>query len=193
MFLIINGSPRKGENCYSIIENMKKILNKHDIDYEVLNIWDMNMEYCNACGYCEKTGICHIKDDMTNLYSKFDDSTGTIVVSPVYFDSIPAKLKTLVDRTQAFYASKYILKKPSIDRNKHRVGLFVSVGGSKPYETQFIGGEMVVDFFFKSINTKLLNKYYISCCDEKKVKDHVDAIKNIEKLTLNLIKNAQEN
>lgn len=185
--LLINGSPRKGKNCYKILENIKEIMNNNNIKYEIINIWDLNIEYCNACGYCEKTGVCHIKDDMKDLYFKFDNSQGTILVSPVYFDSIPAKLKALVDRTQAFYASKYILKKPSIDRNKHRVGMFVSIGGSRPYETQFLGGEIVVDFFFKSINTKLIHKYYISNSDEVDIHNNLDSVKKIENLTLDLI------
>ena len=28
----------------------------------------MNIDYCTACGYCEKTGNCKLKDDMTPIY-----------------------------------------------------------------------------------------------------------------------------
>ena len=45
------------------------------------------------------------------------------------------------------------LKKPSIDRGKKRIGMYIAVGGANPYETQFKGGQIVMDFFFKSINT----------------------------------------
>ena len=77
---------------------------------------------------------------MTPMYEMFDKAKGVIVINPVNFDCITAKLKTLVDRTQAIYASKYILKKPSIDRNKKRIGMYIAVGGSTNYETQFMGG-----------------------------------------------------
>ncbi|KXZ39529.1 NADPH-dependent FMN reductase [Alkalithermobacter thermoalcaliphilus JW-YL-7 = DSM 7308] len=187
-FLIINASPRKNKNCHQAVEQIKDIFDGNSVDYKILNIWDMNIEYCNACGYCNQNGICHIKDDMKDLYKEFDLSKGTIVVSPVYFDCIPAKLKSLIDRTQAFYASKYILKKPSIDRNKHRMGFFISVGGSKVYKTQFLASQIVVDFFYKSINTKLIDNLYISNTDEVEIKDNEKALEDIKKISIRLIK-----
>lgn len=97
--LIINGSPRRNKNCGKIIENITKKFDENNIKYEVVNIYKMNIDYCTACGYCERTGKCVIKDDMTPLYTDFDNSKGTIVVSPMFFQSISTKVKTLVDST----------------------------------------------------------------------------------------------
>ena len=164
--LIINGSPRRSKNCIKIIEDITKKFDENDIKYEVLNIYKMNIDYCTACGYCERTGKCVIKDDMTPLYAEFDNSKGTIVVSPMFFQSISTKIKTVVDRTQAFYSSKYILKKPSLDTKKERRGMFIAVGGQPKYENQFLGGQLVMDLFFKCINTKLIKNLYMSNSDE---------------------------
>ena len=164
--IIINGSPRRSKNCSKIIENITKKLDENNIAYEVENIYKMNIDYCTACCYCERTGKCVIKDDMTHLYKDFDNSLGTIVVSPMFFQSISTKVKTVVDRTQAFYSSKYILKKPSIDTKKERRGMFIAVGGQPEYENQFLGGQIVMDLFFKSINTKLIENVYMSNSDE---------------------------
>ncbi|MCU9811727.1 flavodoxin family protein [Paraclostridium sp. AKS81] len=108
--LIINGSPRKNKNCSTVVKSIIKNLDENKITYKVFDIYDMNIEYCTACGFCEKKGFCKFKDDMTPMYDMFDKAKGTIVVSPVHFDCISAKVKTVVDRTQAIYASKYILK-----------------------------------------------------------------------------------
>ena len=164
--IIINGSPRRSKNCSKIIENITKKLDENNIAYEVENIYKMNIDYCTACGYCERTGKCVIKDDMTHLYKDFDNSLGTIVVSPMFFQSISTKVNKVVDRTQAFYSSKYILKKPSIDTKKERRGMFIAVGGQPEYENQFLGGQIVMDLFFKSINTKLIENVYMSNSDE---------------------------
>ena len=99
--LIINGSPRKNKNCFKICEDITTTLNKNNISNKIFNIYDMNIEYCTACGFCEKTGFCKFKDDMTPMYEMFNKAKGVIVISPVNFDCITAKLKTLVDRTQA--------------------------------------------------------------------------------------------
>ncbi|WP_455540041.1 flavodoxin family protein [Terrisporobacter sp.] len=164
--IIINASPRKNKNCASVIKNITKKFEHNNIKYEVVNIYKMNIDYCTACGYCEKTGKCVIKDNMTPLYNDFDNSKGTIVVSPMFFQSISTKLKTVVDRTQAFYSSKYILKKPSIDTKKERRGMFIAIGGQPEYENQFLGGQLVMDLFFKSINTKLIKNLYMSNSDK---------------------------
>ena len=164
--LIINGSPRKNKNCSSIIKEITKKFEDNNINYKVLDIYQMNIEYCTACGACEKTGYCRIKDDMTPIYEEFNKSTGTITVSPMYFSSVSTKVKTVVDRTQAFFASKYILKKPSLDTKKERRGMFIAVGGQPKYENQFLGGQLVMDLFFKCINTKLIKNVYMSNSDE---------------------------
>lgn len=164
--LIINGSPRRSKNCSKVIDNIIDKLEANNIEYEVINTYKMNIEYCTACDYCCKTGKCVFKDDMTPLYKEFDNSKGTIVISPIYFSSISSKLKTLVDRTQAFYSSKYVLKKPSIDTKKERRGMFIAIGGQVEYENQFLGGQLVMDIFFKCINTKLINNIYMSNSDE---------------------------
>lgn len=164
--LIINGSPRKNKNCASIIKEITKKFEENKIDYKVLDIYKMNIEYCTACGACEKTGHCRIKDDMTPIYEEFNQSIGTITVSPMYFSSVATKVKTLVDRTQSFFSSKYILKKPSIDRDRFRLGMYIAVGGQPEYENQFLGGQLVMDIFYKSINTELEYNLYLSNSDE---------------------------
>lgn len=190
--LIINGSPRKNKNCFNMINEITKELIDSKISYKVFDIYDMNIEYCTACGFCEKTGYCKFKDDMTPMYDMFDKAKGTIVVSPVHFDCISAKVKTVVDRTQAIYASKYILNKPSIDRNKKRIGMYIAVGGSSPYQSQFKGGQIVMDFFFKSINTKLMYNYYLNNSDKVAFIENYQAIKDLKKYITNYIKYIKE-
>lgn len=186
--LIINGSPRKNKNCSKIIESITKKLDENELNYEVLNIYKMNIDYCTACGYCERTGKCVIKDDMTPLYEEFDKSIGTIVVSPMFFQSISTKVKTLVDRTQAFYSSKHILKKPSIDANKQRRGIFIAIGGQPEYENQFLGGQLVMDLFFKCINTKLISNIYMSNSDKVPYNENIEFQKELDKVVMNYIK-----
>ncbi len=183
--LIINASPRKNKNSYNIANHIKDELDKHNITNKIFDIYDMNIEYCTACGFCEKTGYCKFKDDMTPMYDMFDKTKGVVVVSPVCFNSTSAKLKTLVDRTQAIYASKYLLNNSSIDRSKKRIGMYIAVGGSKPYENQFEGGQIVMDFFFKSVNNKLKYNLQLSNTDKisyeenKEFRDRLD--ENVQK------------
>lgn len=163
--LIINGSPRRNKNCHYVIKELIKKFEQNGINYKVLDIYKMNIDYCTACGACEKTGHCRIKDDMTPIYEEFNQSIGTITVSPMYFSSVSTKVKTLVDRTQSFFSSKYILNKSSIDRDKFRLGMYIAIGGQPKFENQFLGGQIVMDIFYKSINTDLQYNLYVSNSD----------------------------
>ena len=164
--IIINASPRKNGYSSQIVNYITKRLHECNLSAKVYNIYDMNIGYCNNCGYCSKTVGCRLKDDMTDLYKHFDESISTIVVSPVAFDGPMAKFKTLVDRTNMLFHSKYTLKTPAIDRNKKRVGYFIQVAGSEHYPTQFLGGDVIGSFFFKAINTKLEHELHIGNTDE---------------------------
>ncbi|MGL5346446.1 MAG: flavodoxin family protein [Peptostreptococcaceae bacterium] len=191
--LIINGSARKGKNCFNISRHIEEELTKNNIRAKVFDIYDMDIEYCTACGFCEKTGYCKFKDDMTPMYEMFNRAKGVIVLSPVCFNSISAKIKTVVDRTQAIYASKYILNNSSIDRSKTRIGMYIAVGGAPSYEDQYAGGDIVMDFFFKSINNKYLYNLQLNNTDKvpfientefkNKLQENIDKyIKNVREL-----------
>lgn len=174
MVIIINASPRK-KNCFDISRKISKTLDSENIENKIYDIYDLEINYCIACGYCERVKGCVFKDDM--LYYEFDKADGVIVISPVCFNSTSSKLKTLVDRTQAIYASKYILNDSIIDRSKKRIGMYIAVGGSNSYENQFDGGQILMDFFFKSINTKLKYNLRFNNTDKIEFKDN-DRINN---------------
>lgn len=190
--LIINASPRKNGNCFNISKEIEDELSKANITYTIFNIYDMNIDYCTACGFCDKTGYCRIKDDMTPMYEMFDKAKGVIAISPIHFDCISAKLKTVVDRTQSIYASKYVLNKPSIDRNKPRIGMYIGVGGAVSYETQFIAGQLVMDFFFKSVNNKLKYNLYLNNTDKVKYEDNEEFREKLKENIESYIKDVKE-
>ncbi len=150
-----------------VIEGMKE----QDIEVEKIELANMHIHSCTACGACEKTGFCIIKDDMNNLYKKFDQSDVVIVASPIYFNSISSITKIMVDRCQMFWSSKYILNEPSINRNKKRRGLFIATGGSVQKEHQFLGATLVMDLFFKAINTEYTYNLFAQDTDRLLTKD----------------------
>lgn len=186
--ILINGSPRKKGNSNEILNKIETEITAKGHSVIRLNLRDMKFEGCIDCRYCSKNRGCILKDDIQNIYQVLDDSDGTIVVTPVYFDSVPAKLKAFVDRMQAVYSSKYVLEDSLIDRDKIRKGFVVSVGGAAPYETQFLGIKLVMDFFYKSINADILEYISISDTDEKAAIESEDKIEMIKKTVDEMLK-----
>ena len=68
-----------------------------------------------------------------------------------------------------------------IDRSRKRAGMYIAVGGSKDVD-QFDGGDIVMDFFFKSINSRSVKNIRIPDSDEVSYVESEELIENIEKI-----------
>ena len=68
--LIISGCPRKNKNCHSVVKELVKKFEENEINYKVLDIYKMDIDYCTACGACEKTGYCRIKERVCKRWKK---------------------------------------------------------------------------------------------------------------------------
>lgn len=162
--LAIMGSPRKNKNTDNLLDMVIKGIKEKDAQVNKFYLSNLSISHCTACGFCEKSGQCVFKDDMDIFYNEFNKSDGIIVASPLYFNNVSSLTKGMIDRCQMFWSSKYVLKKPTIDVNKKRVGMFICVAGST-VEGQFDGCKLVMDLFFKAINTKYKLNLLVSDTD----------------------------
>ena len=100
--LILSGSPRKGGNSDTLCEQFAK--GAAEAGHEVEKIWVQGKKIapCLACYYCTNhAGECAIKDDMKEVLDKMLAADVLVLSSPVYFYSISAQLKAVIDRTVA--------------------------------------------------------------------------------------------
>jgi len=135
---------------YQILSNIENSIIK------LINIYDLNIKYCDDCGKCARSKGCKYTDDMTGMYELFNEYDNLIVFSPVYFNSVPAPFKAMVDRLQAVYNSKYKLNDSMIKNYKERTrtAWFYLIGGQEYTEDQFTGSLEVLKIFFKAVNYK---------------------------------------
>ena len=100
--LILSGSPRIGGNSDIPCDEFMKGALESGNEVEKINVAKKKIDYCKGCYYCQKSnGECIIKDDMAEILQKIIDSDVLVLASPVYFYSIDAQLKALIDRTVA--------------------------------------------------------------------------------------------
>ena len=175
--LAILGSPRKNKNTDVLLNKVIEGLMEKEVQVEKIELKNEKIAHCTGCYACAKTGICFIKDDMSKMYSKFDEADIIIIATPLYFNSVSSITKAMIDRCQAFWASKYVLNKPSIDRNKKRRGLFICTAGSELKREGFIGAEVVIDLFFKAVNTQNSESMLVDQTDKIMVKDREDILR----------------
>ena len=118
----IIGSPRTDGNTSFLVETALKSAETLGVETEIINLGSSNIEPCVACDICKATGECAIYDDMREINEKLIESNGIIVGSPVYFGSVTAQLKMLIDRTRPLRGSFKL---------KNKVCGAIAVGGSR--------------------------------------------------------------
>ena len=99
--LILSGSPRKGGNSDILCDEFMRGAKESGNEVEKIRVAEKEIGYCRGCYACQKTGICAVKDDMAKILQKMIDADVLVLSSPVYFYSIDAQLKALIDRTVA--------------------------------------------------------------------------------------------
>jgi multimeric flavodoxin WrbA len=68
---------------------------------------------------------------MTGIYAAIREADRIILASPIFFYGLSAQTKAMVDRCQAFWCEKYLLKKTIPAGPHERKGLLLLVGGMK--------------------------------------------------------------
>lgn len=103
--LILSGSPRKGGNSDILCDEFLRGAVESGHNAEKIRITEKNIGYCRACYACKDTDVCVIKDDMAEILKKMHWADVLVMSSPVYFYSINAQMKALIDRTLAQWTS----------------------------------------------------------------------------------------
>ncbi len=172
--LVLNGSPHKKGNTFLSVESFLSGFKQANDEVNIYHLAELDYTTCIGCNKCYKTGYCIFNDDLTPLHADYDQADFIIISSPIYFFTVSAFLKAAIDRTQAIWASKYILKEPTIDRNKKRFGVFIATGGAPESENYPQALSPVLEMYSKAINTNLLDEVIFFDTDKIKIKDRPD-------------------
>jgi multimeric flavodoxin WrbA len=64
---------------------------------------EKKINYCRGCYGCEGNGQCVQKDDMAHILDSMMAADVIVLATPVYFYTMCAQMKTVIDRTVARY------------------------------------------------------------------------------------------
>ena len=127
----IAGSPRRGGNTDLLLAEAVRGAVSRGVEGKTIVLNDLKITPCQHCDACLSAGKCRINDDMQMIYRELEQADRVILASPVQFMGPTAQMKAMIDRCQALWARKYVLKIPPLVSQKERQGLFISVGGLK--------------------------------------------------------------
>jgi len=100
----ISCSLRKKSNTQILVEEALAGAREAGAAAELVSLIGREIKPCDGCYACDKTGRCHIKDDMQPIYDQMLAADGIIIGTPIYFWNMAGQTKVLLDRTIALRA-----------------------------------------------------------------------------------------
>lgn len=150
----IAGSARHGGNTEALLDRALDGTREAGAITEKIVLLDLKLNpcICSTSEDCMPEGICSVMDDMQGLYPKLLECDLLFVASPIFFRSVSAQLKTMIDRCQAVWVRKYRLKQDiTPGRSSRRPGLFIAVSGERG-EQGFQAAGLTVRALFATLN-----------------------------------------
>jgi multimeric flavodoxin WrbA len=96
-------SPRKGGNTEIMVREALAAAREAGAETEIILVADKEIRPCESCYACFETGVCRNReDDMGSILSAIEAADGILFGSPVYFHSVSAQAKMIMDRTFSF-------------------------------------------------------------------------------------------
>ncbi|MBN3039382.1 MAG: flavodoxin family protein [Candidatus Omnitrophica bacterium] len=187
--LAILGSPRRGGNAETLLDKALEGVQSTGVSLEIEKVVlnELKFSPCQECGGCDKTGRCVLKDAMQDIYKKIDQADAVIISSPIFFGSLPAQVKAMIDRYQCRWVAKYILEEKEIRPAKK--GLLILVEASAR-ESFLKNAQSIIKNFFAVSNIGFTAKLYCPQVDKRGdiLKDE-DCLKRAFELGKETIKN----
>ena len=138
---------------------------------EYLRLPDYKVSPCIECNACYATGLCKVQDDYQQLLKKILDTDHLIFATPIFFMTVCAQAKLLIDRCQCLWAHKYVLKKELNTAGNDRRGMVIAVGGSRS-KKQFESVRLTMKSYFDSLEVHYTANLFVN---------QIDALGEIEK------------
>ena len=102
--LILEGSARANGNSCILSEEFARGAAEAGHSVEKVMVARKKLSGCLGCNACYRNGgTCVQKDDMEEIRAKMLEADVIVLASPIYFYSMTAQMKTLIDRTYAFF------------------------------------------------------------------------------------------
>ena len=172
----ILGSPRREGNTEILLDEALRGASDHGGLCEKVILRDLKITPCLEIYKCAEDGVCAIQDEMQGLFPKIIQAERLLLASPIFFYSVPALAKAMIDRCQSLWAKKYILKLP-VSPIAERKGVFISVAATRGKKL-FDGVRLTVKYFFDAIDVAYSDELFVRGADVKgEVRDQPEALK----------------
>ena len=146
--LAIYGSPRRKGNTARLLDQAVTGAENAGASVETIVLRDLKMSPCLEIYGCKKDGRCIIKDDFQAIYDKLLDCDGIMLASPIFFYTVSAHTKILMDRCQSLWVKKHWLQpsQPALKKDASEK-VFLSLSAQHKEKNCLMGHCLRFDIF----------------------------------------------
>lgn len=162
----ISGSPKEKGFTNLLLDESLEGARASGAQTEKIILNHLRIKPCQECLKCDDEGICSYTDDMKVVFEKIGSADAVIIASPIYFGTITAQLKTMIDR----FNSVWIVKrrnKAEKDVKLLKRGAFICVAGADKKE-YFKNAKSVIKALFCTIGINYSKELFIGGLDSEK-------------------------
>jgi multimeric flavodoxin WrbA len=151
----VYGSPRRRGNTAALLARAVNGAREAGAQVEEIVLRDLKMSPCLEIYGCKAGGNCVIKDDFHMVRERLLAAGGLMLASPIFFYTVSAHTKILMDRCQSLWVKKYWVDPPLRAKPPPvRRGLFISVGATRGKKL-FDGTLLSIKYFFDVLDMSL--------------------------------------
>jgi len=151
----IYGSPRRKGNTATLLARAVAGAREAGTPVTEIVLRDQRISPCMEIYGCKHGGECRISDDFQKVRDQVLAARGLMLASPIFFYTVSAHTKTLMDRFQSLWVRKHWVDNAPLGRADYtRKGLFISVGATRGKKL-FDGSLLTVRYFFDVIDMEL--------------------------------------
>lgn len=151
----IVGSPKRKGNVDLLVSQVLKGAASQGAKTDKVFLNDKKIKPCQSCGIDPYPKYCLFDDDMKEIYEALQSCDAVVLGSPVYFDTVSAQTKLMIDRCNCLMP--YIKRSDGtygFERRirKHKKGVFIAVAGT---DQEFATIQATMQGFFNWANIEL--------------------------------------
>ena len=177
--LAMAGSPRRGCNTDRLLNEAVSGAAGRGLLVKQVTLSDLDISPCQHCDACiQLGGRCVIEDDMQQLHLDIREYDRFIISSPVFFMGLTAQAKAMIDRCQALWVMKHILKLAICPGSgPARKGIFIAAGATT-YSHLFQGSIATVKSWYKTLDIEYAGELLVPGIDScNALSGHPDFLK----------------
>jgi hypothetical protein len=161
----VYGSPRRRGNTAALLRRAVEGAADAGAAVDEIVLRDHAISPCLEIYGCKKEGECVIKDDFQAVRDRILACRGLMIATPIFFYTVSAHVKLLMDRCQSLWVKKYwIDKTPYNQWTPVRQGFLIAAGATKGRRL-FDGTLLTMKYFFDVLDMKLWDSLLVRGVD----------------------------